>query len=107
MTYLIKTINKRISVVFKPDAFDDSWKNEEYKDMIPMELPDDFDFEHIGRYSIDESNNLIDNGLEDPSKDEQPKEPTNEDLLLETAGDHEYRLCLLELGVTEDDLQTL
>lgn len=25
-------------------------------------------------------------------------------LLLETAADHEYRLCLMELGVSEDDL---
>lgn len=31
-------------------------------------------------------------------------EPTTEELLLETAADHEYRLCLMELGVTEDDL---
>lgn len=34
-------------------------------------------------------------------------EPKTEELLLETAGDHEYRICLMELGVTEDDLQTL
>lgn len=31
-------------------------------------------------------------------------EPTTEELLLETAADHEYRLCLVELGVSEDDL---
>lgn len=31
-------------------------------------------------------------------------EPTTEELLLETAADHEYRLCLMELGVSEDDL---
>ncbi len=31
-------------------------------------------------------------------------EPSAEELLLEMAGDHEYRLCLLELGVTGDDL---
>lgn len=31
-------------------------------------------------------------------------EPTTEELLLETAADHEYRICLMELGVTEDDL---
>lgn len=31
-------------------------------------------------------------------------EPTNEELLLEMAADHEYRICLMELGVTENDL---
>lgn len=31
-------------------------------------------------------------------------EPTTEELLLETAADHEYRICLMELGVSEDDL---
>lgn len=31
-------------------------------------------------------------------------EPTTEELLLETAADHEYRLCLMELGVSENDL---
>lgn len=31
-------------------------------------------------------------------------EQTTEDLLLETAADHEYRLCLMELGLTENDL---
>ena len=31
-------------------------------------------------------------------------EPTDVELLLETAADHEYRLCLMELGVSEDDL---
>lgn len=31
-------------------------------------------------------------------------EPTNEELLLEMAADHEFRICLMELGVTEDDL---
>lgn len=31
-------------------------------------------------------------------------EESNENLLMETAADHEYRICLLELGLTEDDL---
>lgn len=31
-------------------------------------------------------------------------EPTTEELLLETAADHEYRICLMELGVSENDL---
>lgn len=31
-------------------------------------------------------------------------EPSTEELLLETAGDHEYRLCLLELGLTESEV---
>lgn len=31
-------------------------------------------------------------------------EQSTEDLLLEMAGDHEYRLCLIELGLTESDL---
>ncbi len=62
-------------------------------------LPDGFDWAHIDRYSLDENNRLIDNGWEEP-----PREQTTEELLLETAGDHEYRLCLLELGVNEDDL---
>ena len=31
-------------------------------------------------------------------------EPTTEELLLETAADHEYRICLMELGVSEEDL---
>lgn len=31
-------------------------------------------------------------------------EQSNEELLLEMAADHEYRLCLIELGVTESDL---
>lgn len=34
-------------------------------------------------------------------------EETNEDLLMETAADHEYRICLLELGITEEDLTML
>lgn len=32
------------------------------------------------------------------------QEPTDTELLLEMAADHEYRLCLMEMGVTEDDL---
>lgn len=32
------------------------------------------------------------------------KEDTIESLLLEMAANHEYRLCLLELGVSENDL---
>lgn len=31
-------------------------------------------------------------------------EQTTEELLLETAADHEYRICLMELGVSKDDL---
>lgn len=31
-------------------------------------------------------------------------EPTDTELLLEMAADHEYRICLMELGVSEDDL---
>lgn len=31
-------------------------------------------------------------------------EPSTDDLLLEMAADHEYRLCLIELGVNENDL---
>lgn len=34
-------------------------------------------------------------------------EETNEDLLMETAADHEYRICLLELGLTEEELAML
>lgn len=34
-------------------------------------------------------------------------EPTDTETLLELAGDHEYRLCLLELGVNADDVSTL
>lgn len=62
-------------------------------------LPADFDWDHITRYSIDENHNIIDNGWEEP-----PREQTTEELLLEMAGDHEYRLCLMELGVNENDL---
>ena len=36
--------------------------------------------------------------------EEQRSEPTDAELLLETAANHEYRLCLMELGVSEDDL---
>ena len=32
------------------------------------------------------------------------EEPTTETLLLEMAADHEYRLCLMELGVNDLDL---
>lgn len=32
-------------------------------------------------------------------------EPSSIDLLLDTAADHEYRLCLMELGLTESDLE--
>ena len=35
---------------------------------------------------------------------EPVKEQDTEELLLEMAADHEYRLCLIELGVTENDL---
>lgn len=49
----------------------------------------------------------IERTAEEIAADEQveavPEEST-ENLLLEMAADHEYRLCLLELGVTEDDL---
>lgn len=49
----------------------------------------------------------IERTAEEIAEDEQSEsvheEPT-EDLLLEMAADHEYRLCLLELGVTDDDL---
>ena len=31
-------------------------------------------------------------------------EQSNDELLLEIAADHEYRLCLMEMGVTENDL---
>lgn len=31
-------------------------------------------------------------------------EQSTEDLLLEMAGDHEYRLCLIELGLTESEV---
>ncbi len=76
---------------------------ESIKDAISFEsLPEDFDWANISRYSIDENHNIIDNGWEEP-----PREQTTEELLLEMAGDHEYRLCLMELGVTEDDLQAL
>lgn len=34
-------------------------------------------------------------------------EQSNEDLLMETAADHEYRLCLIELGLTEEDLEVM
>ena len=33
-----------------------------------------------------------------------PQEMTNIELLLAMAADHEYRLCLMELGVSENDL---
>ncbi len=70
---------------------------------VPVEaLPADFDWAHIDRYSLSDDGSFIDNGWEEP-----PREQTTEELLLETAGDHEYRLCLLELGVTENDLQTV
>lgn len=39
--------------------------------------------------------------LEVPPEPEQP-EPTVEDALLEMTVDHEYRITLLELGVTND-----
>lgn len=35
---------------------------------------------------------------------EEPEEQPTEELLLELAADHEYRICLIELGVNEDDL---
>ena len=41
---------------------------------------------------------------EEIEADYRPPEPTDTELLLETAADHEYRLCLMELGVSEDDL---
>lgn len=33
-------------------------------------------------------------------------EQTTEELLLETAADHEYRLCLMELGLTEAEIES-
>lgn len=38
-----------------------------------------------------------------PAVEAETEQPT-EELLLEMAADHEYRLCLIELGVSEDDL---
>ena len=32
------------------------------------------------------------------------KEPTTDETLLQMVGDLEYRLCLMELGVSADDL---
>lgn len=49
----------------------------------------------------------IERTAEEIAADEQTEttsEESTENLLLEMAADHEYRLCLLELGVTEDDL---
>lgn len=43
-----------------------------YKGMLKIELPEDFDWEHIDRYSVDESQNLIDNGYTPP---EEPVPP--------------------------------
>ena len=67
-------------------------------DMALCELPQGFDARRIADWR------LADGALvHDPAPVPPPPESAQE-LLLQMAGDHEYRICLMELGVTEDDL---
>lgn len=69
-------------------------------------LPGPLTDEHgICRYALVDGA-VVERTDEEMDGDWSPPEPapTNEELLLEIAADHEYRICLIELGVTEDDL---
>lgn len=59
----------------------------------------------IWRYKL-ESGKVTERSQEDMDADyvEPVQEQDTQELLLEMAADHEYRLCLMELGVSEDDL---
>lgn len=59
----------------------------------------------IWRYKL-EDGEAMERSQEERDADyvEPVQEQDTEELLLEMAADHEYRLCLMELGVTEDDL---
>ena len=59
----------------------------------------------IWRYKL-ENGKVMERSREEMDADYAPpvQEQSTEELLLEMAADHEYRLCLIELGVTEDDL---
>lgn len=70
---------------------------------LPLPLTDD---RGIFQYKLCDEE-IVERTAEEMDADyaARPKpEPTNEELLLEMAADHEYRICLMELGVTENDL---
>ena len=69
---------------------------------FPMPIMDDRD---IWRYKL-ENGKAMERSQEEMDADYAAPvhEQSTEELLLEMAADHEYRLCLIELGVTEDDL---
>lgn len=69
---------------------------------FPMTIVDDRD---IWRYKM-EGGKAMERSQEDMDVDyvEPVQEQDTQELLLEMAADHEYRLCLMELGVSEDDL---
>lgn len=69
----------RIAAVVEPPDIQEDWTDEEreavwacYEDMIQMELPDDFDFDHIGRYSLADGGTLTDHGYEPPKETQAP-----------------------------------
>ena len=67
---------------------------------IEVTIPDEIGLESIHEYRYE-------NGefIHDPKQQEATEqEVSTEELLLEVAADHEYRLCLMELGVSENDL---
>ena len=64
------------------------------EDDIQLDLPEDFDWEHIDRYEITDGD-LVKHELES-----EITEPTAQDDTDAMMVDHEYRLVMLELGIT-------
>lgn len=64
-----------------------------------------YDYRNIFRYKL-EDGKPVERTQEEMDADyiEPVQEASTEELLLEMAADHEYRLCLIELGVTDYDL---
>lgn len=67
---------------------------------IEVTIPEEIGLESIHEYRYENSEFIY-----DPKQQEATEqEVSTQELLLEVAADHEYRLCLMELGVSEDDL---
>lgn len=83
MMHYIKTgDDNRVMAVFDPPEIPEEWTDEEkqaamayYDGMIQMDLPEDFDWEHIDRYGVNDDGTLTDYGYEPPPEPEDPDYP--------------------------------
>ena len=62
--------------------------------------------EELPKGNLNEYLYINGNFVHDPLPEPEPIEPrqTTEDLLLEIVADHEYRICLMELGINESEV---